>query len=339
MRQTSGPFIRVVIPTFNRASLVVGAIESVLSQTFLNFEIIVSNDGSTDETQKVVEEIAVIEPRITLITNPNGGLPVSRNRALAVPGEYDFVAFLDDDDRWVPTHLEESLDLFQTDAKLDVVFARVQSNDLTGTWTDAQHKIRESRMHKAKSLATESLGMGQYLLSPAAMWQGVARNEMGIHPSTVVVRRNSVHRTLWFDPSLAFFEDMEFFIYLIQKGCHFGFIDKAHTNVYYQGDNLSGGQLPLTNPKLARQFEIVVKFRQRIFDQCENSQDRKIARKILSKISYLLGQCYASQGQKGKARQSYWRGMKTMPTWRVCKGYLLSLLPLRVWNGLRELRS
>lgn len=339
MSQQSLPFIRVVLPTYNRAALVVGAIKSVLAQTFSNFEIIVSNDGSTDETEAVVERLAETEPRVTLITNPNGGLPVSRNRALAVPGDYDFVAFLDDDDRWAPSHLQESLDFFHAEPKLDFVFARVQTNDLTGKWTDLHHQIRESRMHKAKSLATKSLGQGRYELTSAAMWQGVARNEMGIHPSTVVVRRSAMSRTEWFDPSMGFFEDIEFYLFLIKSGCHFGFIDKAQVNVYYQGDNISGNLMPLTSPKLAKKYEFIVQIRQRIFEQCDRSEDRAIARIVLNKNAYLLGQCYAEQGQKNKARQSYWKALKVLPTWRVCKGYLLSLLPESIWSGLRQLRA
>jgi len=339
MDQPSLPFVRVVLPTYNRATLVIGAIESVLAQTWSNFEIIVSNDGSTDETQKFVEHLAETEPRVTLITNPNGGLPVARNRALAVPGGYDFVAFLDDDDRWVPTHLEESLNLFQAEPKLDFVFSRVQTNDLTGQWTEKQHKIRESRMHKAKSLATQALGRGRYVLSPAAMWQGMVRNDMGIHPSTVLIRRRAVGRTEWFDSSMYFFEDLEFFLFLIQEGCLFGFIDKAQVNVYYQGDNMSGSHLPLASPKLAKKMEFVVMFRQMVFDQCVSAKDCTIARKLLNKNAYLLGQCYAEQGQKDRARQSYWKAMRAMPTWRVCKGYFLSLLPEPVWSGLREFRA
>jgi hypothetical protein len=256
---------------------------------------------------------------------------------LAVSGHYDFVAFLDDDDRWIPTHLEESLNLFRVDPKLDVVFSKVHTHDFTGKWSKEQYRVREGRMNKPKFLAAESLGMGRYVLSPAGMWHGIARNELGIHPSTVVVRQNAVARTPWFDPGMWFFEDLEFFLFLSRQGCHFGFIDKAHVNVFYQGDNFSGGLLPLTSPKLARKYEFVVQFRQMVFEQCECSQDREAARRVLNKNAYLLGQCYAAQGQKEKARLSYWKAMKATPSWRVCKGYLGSLLPEPVGKILREL--
>ncbi len=339
MGQQFLPFVRVVLPTYNRVSLVVGAIESVLAQSFSNFEVIVSNDGSRDETQAVVEGLAEKDSRIKIITNPNGGLPVSRNRALAVPGEYDFVAFLDDDDRWVPHHLQDSLDLFHAYPELDFVFARVRTNDLTGKWTDEQHKIREQRMHTAKTLATESLGDGRYVLSSDAMWKGVVRNELGIHPSTVLVRRSSVKRPLWFDPTMWFYEDLEFFLFLIRGGCRFGFIDEAHVNVYYQGDNMSGGSLPLLSPKMARKYEYVVQIRRMVLEQCETFQDRKSAREVLSKRAYVLGQCYMAQGQKDKARRAYGISITAVPTWRACKGYLLSLLPESVLAGLCELRA
>lgn len=338
MGQPILPFVRIVLPTFNRDSLVGAAIDSVLAQSFSNFEIIVSNDGSTDETQGVVERFVEKDSRIKLINNVNGGLPVSRNRALAVPGEYDFVAFLDDDDRWSPDHLEQSIDLFQTHPELDVVFSRVKTHDLTGIWNDERYKVREERMHKPKTFSTGSLGPGRYLLPPSAMWKGILRDVMALHPSTMVVRRTSVGRPLWFDPGMYFFEDLEFFLFLIRTGCHFGFIDRAQVNVYYQGDNMSGGLLPLTNLRLAKQYENIVKFRQMVLDQCETWEDQKIARRLLSKMAYLLGQCYVAQGQKRKASHLYWKALKAFPTWLACKGYVLSLLPESIWAGLRELR-
>lgn len=99
------PLISVIVPTFNRAKLLERCLKSVLVQSFRDFEVIVSDDGSTDNTSEVAEEFSGSLP-LRLIKAENFGGPARpRNRALQIArGEY--VAFLDSDDWWGPRKLE-----------------------------------------------------------------------------------------------------------------------------------------------------------------------------------------------------------------------------------------
>lgn len=101
------PTISVVIPTYNRANLVGRAIQSVLNQTYQDFEIIVIDDASTDDTDKIM--ILVNDKRIKYIKNKkNIGGSESRNIGIKnAKGKY--IAFLDSDDEWMPTKLEKQL--------------------------------------------------------------------------------------------------------------------------------------------------------------------------------------------------------------------------------------
>lgn len=101
-----GGLVSVIIPTYNRAMLVTRAVESALSQTCPPFEVIIVDDGSTDETLSV---LARYGSRIKPISIIHGGHPgISRNAGVrAATGEY--IAFLDDDDEWLPTKLEEQI--------------------------------------------------------------------------------------------------------------------------------------------------------------------------------------------------------------------------------------
>ena len=92
------PTLTTIIPTYNRAALVKRAIQSVLNQTFQDFEIIVVDDSSVDNTEEVVKGFR--DDRIRYIRHPNNkGLPAGRNTGIKVAsGEY--IAFLDDDDEW-----------------------------------------------------------------------------------------------------------------------------------------------------------------------------------------------------------------------------------------------
>ena len=99
---SSPPTVSVVIPTFNRADLVVEALGSVFAQTLDDLEAILVDDGSTDGTAERVRERFAGESRLRVLEKPNGGASSARNRGLDVArGRY--VAFLDSDDLYLPT--------------------------------------------------------------------------------------------------------------------------------------------------------------------------------------------------------------------------------------------
>lgn len=105
--------ISVVIPAMNRANVIGRAINSALVQTFPIAEIIIVDDGSVDETVETVERIVAAGTKIILVKNDiNKGAPYSRNRGAAL-ATGNLIAFLDSDDKWLPTKLEEQVKLFQ----------------------------------------------------------------------------------------------------------------------------------------------------------------------------------------------------------------------------------
>ncbi len=94
----------VVIPLYNKERYIIKAVRSVLAQTFGQFELIVVNDGSTDESRHRLE--AVNDPRLTVIDQPNRGVSTARNQGVAV-ANHEWIAFLDADDWWHPDFLTE----------------------------------------------------------------------------------------------------------------------------------------------------------------------------------------------------------------------------------------
>ena len=104
------PFFSVVIPLYNKQNHVKETIETVLNQTFQDFEIVVVNDGSTDKSVKVVESIN--DNRIRLIDQENGGVSVARNRGIKEANS-EYIAFLDADDLWLPDFLQTIYELIE----------------------------------------------------------------------------------------------------------------------------------------------------------------------------------------------------------------------------------
>lgn len=97
------PFFSVVIPVYNRGNIVGSAVQSVLDQTFADFEIILVDDGSTDNSVSVAR--AIKDERLRVLCQPNAGGSAARNRGIdEATGKY--IAFLDSDDNFLPRHLE-----------------------------------------------------------------------------------------------------------------------------------------------------------------------------------------------------------------------------------------
>ncbi len=113
------PCVSVIIPTYNRAHLIPKAIDSVLSQTYQDFEIIVVDDGSEDQTVETVQSYGA---KVKLIKQDNQGLNVARNRAVAeAKGEY--IALLDDDDLWLDYKLGLQVGIMDRFPELGFLFS------------------------------------------------------------------------------------------------------------------------------------------------------------------------------------------------------------------------
>jgi len=101
--------ISIIIPLYNKELSCTAAIQSVLSQTYSYFELIIINDGSTDGSLRVAEKSIKADTRVRLITQKNQGVSVARNNGV-LEANYDLLAFLDADDLWHPRYLEVMID-------------------------------------------------------------------------------------------------------------------------------------------------------------------------------------------------------------------------------------
>jgi len=104
------PQVSVIIPTFNRGWIIQEALESVLSQEYSDFELIIVDDGSTDDTASVLDQF---QPDIRLVRQPNRGVSAARNRGMSV-SRGNYIAFLDSDDLWLPSKLQRQVDFFDS---------------------------------------------------------------------------------------------------------------------------------------------------------------------------------------------------------------------------------
>lgn len=136
--------ISVVIPLYNKEKQIAKTLQTVLNQTYQDFEIVIVNDGSTDGSVDEVKKF--LNPRIRLINQKNGGVSAARNRGIEeAKGEY--IAFLDADDLWDIDHLEVLYQLILAYPK-NGAYATAYRNNIEG----ATHNIILKRFHLRKRL-------------------------------------------------------------------------------------------------------------------------------------------------------------------------------------------
>ena len=119
---TRNPLVSIVIPVYNSQEYISGCLFSIINQSYKNVEIIIVDDGSTDQTDTIINEIIDKNENVKIVLNKqqNSGPSVARNNGIRL-AQGEFIAFLDSDDQWYPNKLERLLDEFEKDNELDVV--------------------------------------------------------------------------------------------------------------------------------------------------------------------------------------------------------------------------
>lgn len=187
------PLVSVIIPNFNYEEYVADAIESVLNQTYENIELIVVDDGSTDNSWKVINRY---RDRLKLIKSKNGGVSSARNIGLtAIQGDY--VAFLDSDDYWYPNKISSQVSVI-IENKADIAFSAVEVCD--------ENLVPEAIMFSDVGFNYFT----SYLKRPTSA-------AIPLACSNALVRTDKVRDSFWFDTNLHTSADIDFFRRLVQR--------------------------------------------------------------------------------------------------------------------------
>ena len=123
MDQTASPLVSVIIPAYDVAEFISEALDSVLAQSFTDYEIIVVNDGSPD-TEGLERALAPYMSRIVYLKQDNRGVSAARNTGIKA-ARGTFIAFLDADDSWLPNYLDVQVARIQADPTIDVLYPNV----------------------------------------------------------------------------------------------------------------------------------------------------------------------------------------------------------------------
>lgn len=182
------------MPAYNQAQYIAQAIQSVLDQSFTNFELIVVNDGSTDATPEILATFS--DPRLRVIHQQNGGLSAARNTGIR-HSTASWITFLDSDDLLRPDHLAVLYGYLQQHPALGLVAGQSWLIDADGQIVD-----RRQSQH-VRPLTLHSLLLGNPIRNTAC----------------TLIRREWVERVGCFDHSLRACEDWDMWIRLARAGC------------------------------------------------------------------------------------------------------------------------
>ena len=195
--------VSVIIPAFNQADYLPTAVESVLAQTWADCEVVVVDDGSTDNTAKALHALHA-NPRVRSVWQANAGVGAARNRGIQ-EARGDLLCFLDADDWYHPGKLAAQVAQFQRDPSLDWVYCDVTTVDADGCQTD-DYSVATSRV-VLSGYILDSLVVGGYF-----------------PPHTVMLRRRVIDRVGGFDPLLGGHADYDLWLRLSAAGCPVEFL-------------------------------------------------------------------------------------------------------------------
>ncbi|MCG2613981.1 glycosyltransferase [Terrimonas sp. NA20] len=222
--------ISVIIPCFNYGHLIGQTIESVCNQSFRDLELIIIDDGSTDNTEQVVRPYIQKDSRIQYYKYPNGGLGTSRNRGLSkIKGS--FVQFLDADDLLESRKFEEQIRLFSENPETDVVYGSIRYFT-TRPYDEADRKF--TYWGKNEEWMPKVSGYGKSFLAQ------VLKGNFS-HLSSTLFRRSVVDKVGLFENEISAVADYHFLLKCVIMNAYFQYHDTPHTYslVRWHPDNMS----------------------------------------------------------------------------------------------------
>jgi glycosyltransferase involved in cell wall biosynthesis len=219
--------VSVIIPTFNRELVIRDAVESVLRQTYDNYEIIVSDDGSTDHTKEMLEDY-IKSKKIRYTYQNNVGVARARNRGIE-EATGDVISFLDSDDLWKENKLETEIRYFAQNPGVDAIFSDLEKRH-GGTHYP-------SFMRTTIALSNHIIDSQEFQIIDKRILYLCLLQEIPIKPSALSVKKEVFLKNKAFDSKYKSGEDWELSLRL-SKTEQFGYINQPLTVLRILKDSL-----------------------------------------------------------------------------------------------------
>lgn len=238
------PIVSIIVPVYNTEKYLHRCIDSILAQTFTNFEVLLIDDGSKDSSGEICEEYADKDKRIRVIHKSNTGVSDTRNRGLDI-AQGKYIIFLDADDYWYDHTALEKLVETAEECNLDIVRGEYKAVDECG------NDLFE------RPLSIKKQQLSYKILSSSVFYSQIMCGENFLVLSLI---RKEIIGNLRFNINRSFLEDMEFYANLLVKSLRCMFIP-LRFYAYRKNEN-SASYIPKVK-NLIDSFSMTV-----VFDQC-----------------------------------------------------------------------
>jgi O-antigen/teichoic acid export membrane protein/glycosyltransferase involved in cell wall biosynthesis len=299
--------VSVIIPTYNRAPFVVKAVESVLRQTFRDFEIIVIDDGSSDGTRFALGPCLA---QIKYIFQLNSGVSAARNAGIAAAAG-KWIAFLDSDDEWSPDFLARQMQAISQNPDVCMQISDCRYSDQTGE--------KKSYFETNGTLANFN---GSNYLRPKEPFVFLLRH-LSWQVGAAIVRKDVIERAGLFDPNFSIGEDQDFLARVTLQG-PVGLIKDKLMTAYRRTEPLENlSKVATANPICSRILHDGL-FRKLESINGLNRSERRTMKWLRSANYRAIGNLFSAEGKIQEARNAYWMAVKIQPSLASVGRYFLS---------------
>ncbi len=311
---TSSPTISIIIPCYNREDFIAKTIQSVLDQSFSSIEILVIDDGSTDNTQAVLEPF---RDAIRYFRIPHSGGP-SRPRNIGLQNAVgDLISFFDSDDLMLPGKLAAAAQVFQSHSDIDFLFTNFQSCDKNGTLVDPDYLSRYEEFRKILHPTGEA---NLSLLNGTEVYPNLLHSNF-IGTSSVVARSHVFTEVGNFKESMPNAEDFNLWCRIARHGSAFAFLNAPYHSYRIHPNSITQKSRML-HANIIKEYELNLL-------TCDQPEIQEILNSGLRKLWFSYGYALRNEGKWREARLANQKALEFKITWPGVKGLILSLLHLR----------
>jgi glycosyltransferase involved in cell wall biosynthesis len=323
--------VSIILPTYNRARFLPEAFDSIRRQSFADWELVIVDDGSTDDTEQVVAEwLPRVGGRARYVRQPNRGAYGARNTGLD-HATREFVAFFDSDDLWLPHHLANCVAAFEAAPDVDWVYAACRCIDPNGAVVQQTTFELPTGPRPFRRLNARAVGPLQIIDDSEVVACQLTHGLYAGLQNSVIRREVFVPHRFYEDSRVV--DDVMFLVRALVRGVRIGYLNDVHVIYRIHDDNSSGSSTGSNRASLARiRTESIVGLERLDRDLPLTSGQRGALRQTLGRHYFWdLGYvCYWEGGERAKAFEAFKHGLKLNPTdVRMWKTYVLSRL--RAW--------
>lgn len=288
------PLVSVVVATYNMGHYLPQAVQSILSQSHANVEVVIVDDGSTDDTPRVTEDLSR-DPRVRVHRQANGGQAKAKNKGIEL-SRGDFLAFLDADDMWLPDKLVRQLALFENRPHVGVVYSDYACMDGEG----AAIPKPPTRMHRGRI-------------------SGALLIENFVSFPTAVVRRECIERCGVFDLTYGMGIDYDLWLRI---SAHYEFDFVVEPTVRYR---IWSGQM---SKNYRKRYESAIRIMQRFLTDNPHAVAPAVVRAAWAHTYVGRGDAILwNEKDRAAARADYVRALRHRPHyWPAWRAILRSMI-------------